>query len=723
MDPPPPYSVSDSTAGTSPHPILTPASSQAANASVAARPLPSTASSIDETVYTPLYSPATSIQKNSVFSEEHEHVTSSAAEAFFDSRPARRTNPTAALKPIKISVTHRSEPKDIPFPPGLGHKDVSELDWLTFVNYLLPDHAAGVNNDVADRKLKAELVDERMYRLTLGKDSRSMTDLREVEAQLDPLRQPLAHPDADISHRLEATISEWNEGFFIPRGLQISNICLQTEAARDGETTPLPGSWIPWEHEMNGEAGPTSNSYSRKGFFGGIMQAGSQGFKMGPIVADTEGFRIGRNGLRADTKGFRLGNMLVADSNGFRIGGSRGLNAGGNGVSLGGRSWGRRESHDPESGRGERHKGHRERSRSHGRRRRRRRRSASASSDSSSSSSSSSASDSSVGSLPEYEDLRDGQLPVAKQSLMEWLNHPDQPITKASVRDMREDISYAKDKVPQHKGLELSALRKEVRDLTKLFKDAKNAQRRDCREVRRGKKIARKAQRKERRAMKREQRQSKREDTKCGHGGARTGPPWLARASMMPTPFLPTTVNVPPNASSTFACSPFGAPPMPFRPSASNVLAYPSHSEHPGFPFGRSASAPFIKSLPFGLGKEGSAPGLAAMHNGWPFTHNASYDQGLASSSTPVPHGAERIHDQALQMEKSAELKESKAIDLRTAATGSKISEREKVMMRHQAGKLEEEAEKYRREVDRLRAEAMHLDGEMARGLQEAGGG
>ncbi|KAK0116688.1 hypothetical protein ONS96_012540 [Cadophora gregata f. sp. sojae] len=693
--PPPPYSETDP--GTSPHPILTPATSQADNASVAARPLASTASSVDETIYTPLYSPASSVHQHQVYGDEHDHVSSSSATVFFESRPARRNSSTAPLETIKILVTARTEPKDIPYPPELAEKDVLELDWLTFVNYLLPDHAADVNNDVADRKLKAELVDERMKRLTLGKESRSMTDLREVDAQLDPLRQAQTLQNTDTSRRLEATISEWNEGFFKPRGIQISNDAVDTENVAEGEATPMPGSWIPWEHEMNGEPGPSSNTNARKGFFSGFMQAGPQGFKMGPIVADNDGFRIGRNGLRADNNGFRLGNMLVADSNGFRLGGSRGLNADANGVSLGGRSWARRESHDSERGRG-RHKGHR--GLSHGRHRRRRGRSASVSSDSSSSSSSSSDSDSSVGSLPDYEDLRDGQLPIAKRSLMQWLNDPDQPITKAAVRDMREDIINGKDNVPQQKGQDLVALRKEVKDLTRIFKDAKKAQRRDRREARRERRAARKAQKKERRALRREEREAKKEVKKCGPRGARTGPPWMSRSNMIPGAFFPSTANA------------FTPPPPPHMPGNP-----PAPPEHPGFPFGRSASAPFMTGLPFGRGN--GPPGIAAIHNGWPFTHNSSFTDGVASSPTPVPVGAERLHDQALQMEKSAELKEAKAIDLRTAATGRMVSEKEKSRLRDQATKLEEEAEKYRREVGRLRAEAMHLDQEMARELQE----
>jgi hypothetical protein len=74
---------------------------------------------------------------------------------------------------------------------------------------------------------------------------------------------------------------------------------------------------------------------------------------MGPIVANNEGFRIG-NGLVADNSGFRLGRMLVADQNGFRLGGTRGFQADSHGVSLAGRSFGRRDFQGYERGRGHR---------------------------------------------------------------------------------------------------------------------------------------------------------------------------------------------------------------------------------------------------------------------------------------------------------------------------------------------------------------------------------
>ena len=142
--------------------------------------------------------------------------------------------------------------------------------------------------------------------------------------------------------------------------------------------------------------------------------------------------------LQANNEGFRLGNVLVSDQHGFRLGGSRGFVKDPNGVSFGGRTFGRRESFDRPRGWGHHgHRGHhdhhyRGRSHSHGRHAKER-----SSSTSSFSSSSSSDSDSSVGSLPDYDDLKDQQLPIAKQSLLEWLNHPEQPITKAIVYNLK----------------------------------------------------------------------------------------------------------------------------------------------------------------------------------------------------------------------------------------------------------------------------------------------
>lgn len=120
--PPPPYSETDiySNAGTSPHPILTPATSHADAASAAGRPLPSAASSVDE----PIYTPTSSIHPNQVIGDDFDHVSSSSATAYFDTRPVY--NPySGPVEVYRIAVSNDTEPKDIVYPEALLAKDIS----------------------------------------------------------------------------------------------------------------------------------------------------------------------------------------------------------------------------------------------------------------------------------------------------------------------------------------------------------------------------------------------------------------------------------------------------------------------------------------------------------------------------------------------------------------------------------------------------------------------
>jgi hypothetical protein len=91
--------------------------------------------------------------------------------------------------------------------------DCRIIQWATFVNYLLPDHAAEANNDVVDRKLQAEVV-EGMHQLGLNPSEPPRCD--EIDAQLLHLRQHLSSNTTDRARTVESTISEWNEGFFRP---------------------------------------------------------------------------------------------------------------------------------------------------------------------------------------------------------------------------------------------------------------------------------------------------------------------------------------------------------------------------------------------------------------------------------------------------------------------------------------------------------------------------
>jgi hypothetical protein len=73
-------------------------------------------------------------------------------------------------------------------------------------------------------------------------------------------------------------------------------------------------------------------------------------------------------------------------------------------------------------------------------------------------------------------------------------------------------------------------------------------------------------------------------------------------------------------------------------------------------------------------------------------------------------------------MDEEANRKEKKAVELRAASTGRRVSEKERLKKIDEALNLEEEAEKFRREAERLRAEALHLDGELAREMDEDNG-
>lgn len=678
--PPPPYSETDP--GTA---ILTPGTSQADNESL---PAPSAVSSTDSVVYTPPYTPTEAGHQS--LGTDLDHVSSSSATAYFESRPAHmRSSPIPKI--YTITITSTTKPEDIPFPSPAEEwksKDVTEQDWVTFLNYLFPDHAASVNSEVFDRKLKAELIDERMHRLTLGTEDRSRTNLSQVEAQLEPLRQTpqAAEQLTERLNKIDAMITEWNNGFFEPRGYQLR--FLEPEIRIEDETRTMPGAWIPSDHEILEETQAGELKASRRSFrFGGI-EAGPQGFRMGA--------------LRAGQEGFRWGNMIVADSNGFRVGGPKGFIADGNGVKIGGRVFGRRDDrergfehgfggrrghHGPHHrGRGRHAHGH------HGRRRGRSQSTSSTFSSSSSSSSSSSDSDLSVGSLPEYNDLKDQQLPIARQSLVDWLNHPEQPITRETVRNIKEEIKVAKKSNPRQFDQDVKALRGEVRGLMKEFKEAQKAQKTLRKQVRKEKRIARRTAKKERRAARREERRQRKGKYKADShapGGSVPAVPGIAAVHSMPA-----------------------IPQMPLAPGARG-----------GFPFG--GRGPFGKGPPFGRSATGP-PGITAMHGGWAFARGLSTPgcqmaehMGMGG---PISSRASNLHQQMQHMMDEANRKETKAIDLRAAATGRKVSEKEKLKKIDEAVKLEEEAERFRREADRLKAEAAHLDGELARGMEEEDG-
>lgn len=62
---------------------------------------------------------------------------------------------------------------------------MTRQDWATFLNYLLPNHVAAVNNNVADRKFRAEVVtfDRSVRAEMLDVDQKVSADMLDVRLQ------------------------------------------------------------------------------------------------------------------------------------------------------------------------------------------------------------------------------------------------------------------------------------------------------------------------------------------------------------------------------------------------------------------------------------------------------------------------------------------------------------------------------------------------------------
>ncbi|EPE34482.1 hypothetical protein GLAREA_10176 [Glarea lozoyensis ATCC 20868] len=469
---------------------------------------------------------------------------------------------------------------------------------------------------------------------------------------------------------------------------------------------PSPAALIPFETEPENLQASSAEAFNttkanHDGMFSSFkpyssMEAKSRGFRIGPIVADNEGFRIGKD-LVAGKNGFRIGNMLQADQSGFRLGRPRGIVATNQNFSVGGRVWGGRDIGTDRTTKG------REDQERHTRREHRHQRSISTSSPTSSSSSSSSDSVSSVGSLPAFEDLKDYQLPETRVALENWLNHPDQPITKNEVRRMYQQITSADTRSLAQHQQNMSGLRIEIRELMKAFRESQKVQKRERRAVKRKRRSARRAKKQQKRLLKREERRALHAEKKHkGKGKERGGhsrnfaPFGIAQQS--------ATIN---HGSSN---------PREASSSISSIVR--------GFPFGRKTSAPPGSRPRSPQPSHGDHNGLSGMHNTWPFTQGAPYALGnisMPSFGRPslVSRSAERIHSQLLVVSSLADDSEARAVELRVAVTTHGTSHNSRLKMMSEATATVEEAGRYRREPDKLRAERQLLDSELAKELDE----
>ncbi|KAF7894913.1 hypothetical protein EAF00_006727 [Botryotinia globosa] len=704
---PPPYSETDDFSNTNTT-IPTPTTTEADDASRANGRVRSDSSSTENSlIYTPPYSPT---EPDDQHSENNPRNLS--PHNYFESRPLPLQFSAPRITQHEIYVTPRSAPEDIPIPSPAPDYGITQQDWSTFVNYLLPNHTLHVNHDVADRKLKAELIDERMHRLTLNEHDNSRLDMNEVQAQLRPLRHPVTASNTDWVGHVDKVIQTWNSGFFLPRGLEILRVDVeQPELLRD-RSDNIPGSWIPDEKEPRFP----ERDRDRRCFLSRCSMSGqgARGFKLGSMVADDEGLRIGRNGIVANLNGLRIGNMLFADHKGLRIGGSQGVVADENGVSIGSRQFGGRGSggmqppeinqgreQDPEKWHGRdgwrrggihsREDNWRWAENPEGRHERRGR---------------------GRGGLH----TRDHQLPAAKESLIAWLHHPEYPTTQQTIQRLRQDIQSAKKNKNKSKKNpnpniadfasteDLATLRKEVADLLRKFNDEQKSQKTIRKILRKEQRGLKKAHRKERKSTRKAERKSAKKDKKdekkkekCNKRDPSHGLP------SAPTPTYPDIPEIP-NAR---------FPPLPNLPA-------------PSF------------HTPF-LGMQN--PSMATMHGGtWPFLSSPlpqpqpHIPPHISRSSIPLhppvpsPYAQDssHIYAQASSLLASATAKEAEARTLGVVLESVCLSGRdrqgdvlEREKKKQEVDRLLEESSELRREGKRLMAEATQMDGEFAREIQE----
>ncbi|WDK19934.1 hypothetical protein CGRA01v4_11221 [Colletotrichum graminicola] len=577
--PPPPYSETDiySVSGRHSNPSLNSPIAQSHHGDDAASHVSSHTSSRSDVIYTPPLTPRT----GSTAAPQHHnsnpnlanHAHAAAADpsvasaqsifaaAYFESRPAPAFSPWDQQLVNLLTVTPSSTPDDLPCPPTWAARDVTQQDWATFTNCLIPHHAVARNEAVINRKLQAEEEAVAAAASHGGSGDNSPGGPRSISsshasAQLDRIRpDPDTDPGAAVAasgprrEDVEAVVAQWNEGFFHPRGLAV---LLTPEV----EELRLPGAWdrsldrsidnptVP-SGSWSGGATPMPPPGPHAGTGQGPSEARG-GWSFGGITVTTDGISIG-DSIVADSNGIRLGN-LIADENGIRFGSNTipraqphfvGPNV----------NWAPPPPHAPSvpspvpmfgprpgpgpgpfpprphphnhaharPGSGSGFRG-----RPHGRYPSDQR---SISASSSASSVSSTSSTSSVGSLPDYEDLCPAQLPVYKQRVAAWLAHPDEPVTKTDVAQLCDEIrsaqsaSGAPEKPKQDdpsvadtpEGADDKAFKAELKGLTQEWRKLKRQQRAVRKDKRRERRARRREEKKERREQRRERREQRRD--------------------------------------------------------------------------------------------------------------------------------------------------------------------------------------------------------------------
>ncbi|KAL8809747.1 MAG: hypothetical protein Q9200_003140 [Gallowayella weberi] len=121
--------------------------------------------------------------------------------AYFQMRPATHPRLSNTL-PCHIAVLADTTSTDLPMPQPrriLTDRDVTPHDWMSFVNHLLPNHPASPS----PKAVRKEAANKRLPTHISEKPTASLSE--------EPQRQQL----------VKTVVEEWNQGFFLPRGIKI----------------------------------------------------------------------------------------------------------------------------------------------------------------------------------------------------------------------------------------------------------------------------------------------------------------------------------------------------------------------------------------------------------------------------------------------------------------------------------------------------------------------
>ncbi|KAF4334431.1 hypothetical protein FBEOM_11742 [Fusarium beomiforme] len=528
--PPPPYSETDIYSVSSQPPHSPHAASVAGSGHGPAAPGDDTVShmsstSTTEPIFTPPLTPRTESNANATTTTTHEIPLSPSVALYFETRPVPTSASQWEPQTHSIAVKPNSVPEDIPYPENWATSyDITPQDWATFVNFLLPDHDSVRNEAILGEKGKSE--DGSDVKSSIGDGS-----VKSERHTSDP--NELRRKRAEV----EAIVQQWNSGFFAPRNVVVR---LQPE-----EQSHMPGGWETTFDdppvELPPQVGPSSQREGMPqrrpggwtGSWGGF-QVDNDSVRWGDrFVADSNGLRI-RN-IVMDSRGIRMHGQPVGAP--FGPGPSQAPPANARNMSpfmLGNPQGPPDANAFPPRGRAASHDYQRHRSRS--------------SSTSSSSSSCSSASSESIGSLPDYDDLKDQQLPIYIARLQQWTATPHEVRSKADVKQLKAELK-ASNTNGVAPNIDRKALKAQGKALAQQWRTLKRQQKKERRERKRELKKKKRAEKRERRQQKREMRAARREYRRGqkGKGNADQPPAPLVPPFQVPPVHVPAVnVHVPP---------------------------------------------------------------------------------------------------------------------------------------------------------------------------------